>query len=408
MSCGGHLPVLLRMAAADLGRRPWRLGFLAAGIALACAASLGALVFHASVSRSLDRGLARMGADAAVLPAGVTANLTPLLLTVEPGSAVLPPGAVARLQELPAVDRVAPQRMLRLADTAGHLPSDWVVFDPGSDLTVLPWVVEALDRPFGNGDVIAGGRRPEQVGERLVLQGLEVTVYGRLGLAGAGPFERSLFMGPDTANRLASVEVLTAEGRPFPDEPLANPSGVLVRLKGGRGPEELRFAIAGDPGLSVHTGPGSQIAVRQSVEALTRGSIATLAVALVAPAVLVGVAYAGMLAERRRELGILLALGVPRRDIILTVAAEAGLAALAGVLAGSVAALAVIAAFLRTVGFELEQRLIPLAFPPALECGWYALASASAVAGSAVFGAALASWIASGGMPWSLLREDGP
>ncbi|HBB75885.1 MAG TPA: ABC transporter permease, partial [Planctomycetaceae bacterium] len=72
------------MAVIDVTRRPWRLGFLAAGIALAGAAAFGALVFHAAIGRSLDRSLARLGADAAILPAGVTANLTPVLLSVEP------------------------------------------------------------------------------------------------------------------------------------------------------------------------------------------------------------------------------------------------------------------------------------------------------------------------------------
>ena len=403
-----HLPVLLRLAAADVGRRPWRLGFLAAGIALACAASLGSLVFHASIHRSLDRNLDRMGADAVVLPAGVTANLTPLLLTVEPGSALLGPGAVERVGAFQAVDRVAPQRTLRMADTAGHLPTELVVFDPASDLTVLPWVVESIGRPFGPGDIIAGGRRPERVGERLVLQGVEATVHGKLGLAGAGPFERSLFIGPDTADRLASAGAVLADGQPFPANSLETPSGVLVRLGRDRGPEELRFAAASEPGLTVHTGPGSQVAIRQSVESLSRGSLATLAVALVAPAVLVGVAYAGMLAERRRELGTLLALGVPRRHIVLTVATEAGLAALAGVLAGSVVAFGIIAAFLRTFGFALEQRSITLALPPAWECAWYCLASGAAVAGTAVAGAALATWLASASQPWTLLRGDGP
>lgn len=76
-AAGYHLPVLVRMAVIDVGRRPWRLGFLAAGIALAGAATFGSLVFHESIGRSLDQSMARLGADAAIVPAGVTANLTP-------------------------------------------------------------------------------------------------------------------------------------------------------------------------------------------------------------------------------------------------------------------------------------------------------------------------------------------
>ena len=131
-----HLAMLARMAVVDLSRRPWRLGFLAAGIALAGAASFGALVFHSAVGRSLEQSMARLGADAAVVPAGVTTNLTPVLLTVEPGPKVIAPATLARISSLPVVKSVAVQRTLKIADTSGHLPIDMIVFDPAADLTV--------------------------------------------------------------------------------------------------------------------------------------------------------------------------------------------------------------------------------------------------------------------------------
>lgn len=401
-----HRAVLLRMAFADASRRPWRLGLLASGIALACAASFGALVFQSAIDRSLDHGLARFGADAAILPGGVTANLTPVILTVEPGSGVLPHGAVSRLGALPAVGKIAPQRTLKVADIGGHLPMEIVVFDANADLTVLPWVVEALDRPLGVGDVIVGGRRPEKVGERILFQGVELTIHSRLGLAGAGPFERSLFISSQTADLLAQGGVLTADGTPFPNDPLGTPSGALIRLKSGFGPEELRFGAASEPGVVILTGPGSQIGVRQAVEALLGSSLAILALALVAPAVLVGVAYTGILAERRRELGILLALGVGRLDILLMVVLEAGLTAIAGGFAGIVAAMIVMVLFLRTIGFALEQRSIPLVFPNIWECIGYGVGSGVAVAITAVMGASLACWIASAQSVWNLLRGE--
>ena len=409
MTAGGsnaYLPVLARMAVIDVARRPWRLGFLAAGIALAGAATFGALVFRAAIGRSLDRSLARLGADAAILPAGVTANLTPVLLTVEPSSSVIARDSIGKLAASSVVHAVAPQRTLKLADASGHLPIDVVVFDPGADLTVLPWVVERLERPFGPGDVLVGGRRPEAVGERITVQGVGLVVQGRLGLTGAGPFERSWFVGPETARQLADAAVVTADGEPFPHRPLENPSGVLVRLAVGRGPEELRFAAAAMPDVKLVAGSGSQVAVRQSVEAIADTSLVMLLVSLVAPAVLVGVAYTGMLAERRRELGMMLALGVPRAGIVATVALEAAVASLAGALAGIVLALAGIAGFLRTIGFALEQREIELAIPSLGELAWSAVASSVLVTAAAILAAALAAWLAAGRQPWALLRGE--
>jgi putative ABC transport system permease protein len=402
----GSLAVLARMVVIDVSRRPWRLGFLAAGIALAGAAAFGAVVFQAAVGRSLERSLARLGADAVILPDDVLAHLTPVVLTVEPSSSVIDGEAIVKLAASSVVETVAVQRTLRLADASGHLPIDVVVFDPAADLTVLPWVVERLERPFGPEDVLVGGRRPEAVGERITVQGVELVVHGRLGLTGAGPFERSWFIGPETARRLADARVVTADGRAFPPHPLDHPSGALVRLAAGHGPEELRFAAASLPGIALVAGNGSQVEVRQAVKALADTAVVMLLVSLVAPAVLVGVAYTGMLVERRRELGTMLALGVTRGGVVATVALEAAITAVAGTLAGIVVAIVGVAAFLRTVGFALEQRAIELAIPSVGELAWYAVTSGLLVTLTAIAAAALAAWLAAGREAWVLLHGD--
>ena len=68
----GYRATLVRMALADAVRRPRRLALLAAGIAVAGAATFAALAVEAAIGRSLDRSLARLGADALVLPASVS------------------------------------------------------------------------------------------------------------------------------------------------------------------------------------------------------------------------------------------------------------------------------------------------------------------------------------------------
>ena len=408
MSKGSHLPVLARMAIIDVARRPWRLGFLAMGIALAGAAAFGALVFHSAIGSALGRSLARLGADAAIVPAEITANLTPVLLTVEPSSSHVAPEALQQLAALPVVESLARQRTLKLADINGHLPVDIVVFDPNTDMTVMPWVVEALRRPFATGDVLVGGRRPEGIGEKLQFQGVELVVYGRLGLTGAGPFERSIFLGEDTARQFAEANVATADGQAFPFDPLKRPSGALIRLAGGEGPEELRFATASVPGVKLIVGSGSQIAVRQSVKTLADSTIAMLMLSLLAPAVLVGVAYTGMLAERRCELGTMLALGVPRRDIVATVAIEAGLAGVTGTLIGVILAFAGVTGFFRTIGFGLEKQAISISLPSFSALCGFALESILLVTITAIGGAVLAAWLAAAQKPWALLRGDSP
>jgi len=398
---------LARMAIADAMRRPWRLGLLAAGIAVAGAATFGALAFQRAIGRSLEQSLMRLGADALILPAEVVANLTPAILTAEPSSMTLSPQTVARIAALPVVERAAGQRTLQLPDAGGHLPIDVVVFDAATDFTVLPWIVESLDRPLACGDVIVGGRRPERVGDRLSMQGVDLVVHSRLGLTGAGPFERSMFVTGDTADRLADAGIVDAAGAALPRAANATPSGMLVRLAAGRGPDDLRFALAKIPDVGVSTGNGSQIDVRQAVAALARSSLAMLLVCLLAPAVLVGVAYTGMLAERRRELGLMLTIGLRRLDIVMVVAVEAAVAALAGGLVGVLIAAALLAAFIRTVGFFLASRDIPFVAPTLSECLWFGLVSLLLVTSAAVAAAIMAAAIAAGREAWALVRGEG-
>jgi putative ABC transport system permease protein len=406
-NAGHYRLTLARMAVADAVRRPWRLGLLAAGIAVAGAATFGALTFQTAIGRSLERSLLRLGADALIVPAEVVANLTPAILTAEPSSATLPPETVARIAALPVVERWASQRTLQLPDAGGHLPIDVVVFDPATDFTVQPWIVESLDRPLACGDVIVGGRRPERVGERLSMQGVELVVHGRLGLTGVGPFERSMFVTGDTGDRLAEAGIVDAAGAALPRHANATPSGILVRLAVGRGPDDLRFALAKIPGIGVSTGNGSQIDVRQAVATLARSSLAMLLVCLLAPAVLVGVAYTGMLAERRRELGLMLSIGLRRVDIVMVVTVEAAVAAVTGGLVGIVIAAALLAAFIRTVGFFLARREIPFVAPTLSECLWFGLMSLLLVTAAAVVAAAVAAAIAARREAWALVRGEG-
>ena len=398
---------LARMAIADAIRRPWRLGLLAAGIAIAGAATFGALTFQTAIGRSLEQSLLRLGADALVLPVNIVANLTPTILTAEPSSATISAETAARIAALPVVERAAGQRTLQLPDAGGHLPIDVVVFDVATDFTVRPWIVESLNRPLAGGDVIVGGRRPERVGARLSMQGVDLVVHGRLGLTGAGPFERSMFIAGDTADRLADAGVVDAAGAQVPRQANATPSGMLVRMAPGRGPDDLRFALAKLPDVGVSTGNGSQIDVRQAVATLVRSSLSLLLICLLAPAVLVGVAYTGMLSERRRELGLMLSIGLRRLDIVMVVAVEAAVAAIVGGLVGILIAAALLAAFLRTVGFFLDRREIPFVAPSLSECLWFGLVSLLLVTSAAVAAAAVAAAIAAGREAWALVRGEG-
>src|SRR4051812_37124483 len=193
--------LFVRLAVQNLGRRPERASLLALTVAVGVGAAFATFVVRQAIRDSMALGFARMGADLLVVPRDTLVNLTPALLTVEPTPHKLDLAAADEVARLAGVEHVAPQRHFKVTVTEqGHLrDADLVAFDPRRDFTVLPWLKEHLGRPFADGDVLVGGRRDEVVGSLLTLGGRTLTVYGRLGLTGVGPFDRACFVTFPTA-----------------------------------------------------------------------------------------------------------------------------------------------------------------------------------------------------------------
>jgi putative ABC transport system permease protein len=386
----GTKGLFLRLGWQHLGRRPARTALLVTAVAVSAAAVFAALIVRTAVEDSLTRGLARLGADLLVVPRDTLVNLTAALLTAEPTTHTLAVGLADEVARLPGVEQVAPQWTTRapLLTGAHAHDADLVAFDPARDFTVMPWLQEAAERPFGPADVIVGGRREEAVGTEVLIGGRPRTVYGRLGLTGVGPFDRSLFVG---------VEAATA----------APPSGLLVRLRGGVTPEQVRFALARIPGVKVVAGASVFASVRHVLAAVLSGLTVFTALMLLASAVMVGVLFSAILTERRRELGVLLAVGTRRRQLVGMILAEAALATGLGGVCGLAVGAAVLLGFRRSIGYYFETINVPLIWPSTWTIGAYAMSTVALSIAVGLVGVAIPAWRASGLEPYELVRGEG-
>ena len=288
-----------RLALDNLGRRPTRACVLALAVALGVGTAFAAIVVRQAVAVSTEVGFGRMGADLLVVPKDALVNVSPALLTVEPGPLTLPFSVVEQIARLPGVQTAAPERYYRLATDGSHgHDSELIAFDPQRDFTVLPWVKERSGRPLEPGDVIAGARRPEQLGSELTLAGHTLSVYGRLALTGVGPFDRSYFASFETAEKLA------------PGEPRDRVSAVLIQLSADARPDQVRFALAGIKDIKVINGTPPVTSVRQFLSMMLIGVLIFTAFMLLATLLQISVLYSAVLTERRQELGLLLALAL--------------------------------------------------------------------------------------------------
>lgn len=402
----GRWSLFLRLVAQDLTHRPGRMALLVIAMAMGGGALFSSLVMRHVIRDSLESSIDRLGADMAVQPRATPPNLTPALLTVEPGPITISRETLNRTLSLQGLEKASPQRHFSIPSPDGHGALDWVAFDPARDFTIQPWLTESLPRPFGPGDVIVGGRRPEPVGSTLSIHGFNCTIHGKLALTGVGPFERSAFASFETTEKLAESLAGTPAGQSVPLPVRGTASGVLLRLGPGLTPEKVRFALADFQDCQVITGGRLGISVRMSISGILLGAAFVSLASLAAVTLMVGVVYTGMLSERSLELGILLAIGMrPRalRRLIITEAGFAtGLGGALGVLLGGLA----LVAFQRSLGFTLLTRGIPFAIPGLPELATYAMASITLCALVGALGAWVPAFRAGHTDPARLIRGE--
>jgi putative ABC transport system permease protein len=390
--------VMPRLAWQNLGRRPTRTTLMITAVALGCGAVFATLSIACGIQASMSMGFSRMGADLAVVPKDTLVNLTSALLTVEPTPHTLDLALAEEVATIPGVCQVAPQRLHRLNITSsGHSHEvHLVAFDPARDFTVQPWIRSRLPRELRDGDVLIGGRCEEVLGEKVALGGHSLTVYGKLERTGVGPFDSAYFTTFSTADSLN-----------LPLNKPAQASTLLIQLGIGARPEQVRFALARYPDIKVTAGGSLLTSVRQGLSAQVGSVAAFTALLLLGAALLVAVLFSAIVAERRREIGLLRSLGASRSQIVRLFITEAGLITGLGAAGGLILGIGLLLAFQRSLGYWFATVDVPLVWPSAETLAVIASACVIAAIVIGLGGALLPVWRTAKLEPYALMQSEG-
>jgi putative ABC transport system permease protein len=410
MPDGSRLRFLLgSLALQNLGRRKARTLLLLAAVAVCSGAIFTGAVLMRSIETSMSVGFTRLGADMLIVPSGTLTNITAALLTAEPTDFTLDDALLGRIERLKGVERAAPQLIFR-TDASGYGRTgeliDLIAFDPGRDITVQPWLEQRLDRPLRQGDVIVGGRREEPIGSELLLFGRPLTVYGKLGKTAVGTHERGLFISFTTLGELRDV-MREICGMKAPLEP-NKLSGVLLELAPGATTQQVRFAaLANLPGIKVVAGESMLTSIRQGLAALLNGVLGLMIIMFVSTALMVSVLFSAIITERRRELGLLKAIGARRGQIVGLLLTEAVLATTVGGLIGCALGVLLMRVYEHSLVYYLERMGIPFVWLNTTASTLIALACILLAALIGAAGALLPAWRASRQEPYDLIRSEG-
>jgi putative ABC transport system permease protein len=263
----------------------------------------------------------------------------------------MPVESVEKLAAVPGVEAVSPQLYLgTLAGASNCSVSDvfLIAFDPRTDFTVRPWLERELPAGLGLGEAIGGDCISATQGEDgILVYGDLLTLKGNLKPTGTG-LDQGLFFTLDTAYDMARVSQTRAE------EPLVIPpdqvSAVLLKTKPGSDNEQIAVEIYRKiPGVY----PIESASLFQSSRTQVNSLLNTVVImtALIWPLAIVLIGMVNLIAanQRRREIGVLRALGATSRFVAESLLVEASLLALCGASVG---------VLLTVVAIYLSRKLI--------------------------------------------------
>ncbi len=297
------------------------------------------------VFQVMSQGIAlsrnRLGADALLLPQGVEAGGEELLFSAIPENVYMPADILQQVEQFEGIARISPQFYSQTMEASCcdlGKETRVVGFDPDTDFILEPFFRERAYDRLADDELILGGNFGDYMGEKFFVLAYGFRVVGQLYPTGTG-MDDTLFMNIDTARRIsAESELLGAlwEGK----NPADYISVLMVKLEPGYDGECFAQQVRSS-GLEIQC-----ILTNETISALQSQLNVTaevlfaiwIALLLVAALALIG-RFSAMARERKKEIGLLRAIGLQKGKMFALIIGEAELMALMGGLLGSGGAL---------------------------------------------------------------------
>ncbi len=353
------------LALQNLARRSFRTYALLLAIAIVSGAIFSTSTLMWGVNNSLSKGLSKFGADLLVVPKGSMISMKSALLTGEPSLFYMDGGIIEKIAGIKGVKSVSPQLFLTSVDGDCCVMGNAFIigFNPKTDFTVLPWLEEKKERPFQADDVIVGGANSYNVGDTVFFYGQNLTVYGKLGRTGVGLYDNAIFMDIEKAYSMAE------ESQRLPKVAKlklvrGEVSAVLVQTEVGSKLPFISFTISKDPDVKVITAGNIITSVRQNLVTLFGSTLVLSLVLILANALMIGAIFSTIVNERKRELGILRAIGARKTSIFKLIVSEAAMVTGIGGALGVFLGIVIMRVYQRTIVFNLKALNMPYLWPP--------------------------------------------
>ncbi|MEW6408810.1 MAG: FtsX-like permease family protein [Nitrospirota bacterium] len=393
------------LALQNLRRRPYRTYALLIAVAIVSGAVFSTAILIMGVDNSLKLGLSKFGADMIVVPKGALVSMKSALLTGEASIFYMNEDIMRDAPTIKGVKNVSPQVFLTTAEgECCAIGNAFVVgFDPATDFTVMPWLEEKLDEPFGDFRAVVGGLNPYNTGDNITFYGQNLRVYGKLGKTGVGLYDNAVFITMETAYELSEKSKNNPRVVPLALD-RGKISAVLIRLDVGAKPELVNFTLSKNPDVKVITAGNIITSVRQNLVALFSGTFILSVVLIVANVMMISAIFSTIINERRRELGLLRAIGARKHSIFRLIVYESAMLTALGGISGIIVGGMILRIYQRTIIFNLKALNMPYIWPSISSMLFLALIAVGLSVIVGIVGASYPALIGSKMHPYDAIR----
>ena len=299
------------------------------------------------VVQVMDQGLEmsrqRLGADAVLIPKYAPTQSEELLFTAVPENVYMKKEVYEQAKQLKGIAQMTPQFYAQTLELGCCEPGEearLIGFDYDSDFILTPFLAgKGIETLEPNEALFGSDLDSRIVGSNYLILGAKLFIRDQIGVTGTG-MDKTIFMNSDTLRQLCLDNDTLKQ-----DWQTRNPydyiSVIMVRFEEGVDGEEFVQQVA-DSGIEIRA-----ILTSETISSLQKQLKVTMGVMLVLWAACMLVAglalfgrFSALARERRKEIGLLRAIGVKKRQVFALVSGECSLLAAMGGVLGAAAALA--------------------------------------------------------------------
>lgn len=289
-----------------------------------------ALLFNRIITEDIDSATRRLGADIVIVPAEAQDVAEEFILESKKKTFYMDDFLLAPLADLPGIDSINSHTYLNTLD-AGCCSIDEgqvIVFDADNDFVIKPWLGENSPKKLKKGEVFVGNYVYEFLGliDTASLFGQGVKVVGHLEHTGTG-LDHGIFMRKEDIDQVSSDALGGIQKGTL--------SIIFIKVKDGVNIDELVAKIRNiNPVIGIMTRGSIGADVRHTLADIMRIFTVTIVISTGLAILLAWSTFSALANERRREIGILRAIGASQKQIIRLFLTEAFIISAIGGIAG--------------------------------------------------------------------------